>query len=65
MYRDNILSYMKHYMGREHYQTACAYIRRMIKLGEEPMAMELVETLKTTYHKRRALLEELARICRN
>ena len=62
LYRDTILTYLENNMGREHYQMACKYIRRMIKLKAQPMAMELVETLKTTYRKRRALLEELERI---
>ena len=62
MYRDLILSYMKSNMGRKHYQTVCRYIRRMIKLGARPMAVDLVEQLRTMYRNRRALIEELAHL---
>ena len=34
----------------------------MIKLGQKPMALELVEQLKTQYRNRRALLDELAHV---
>lgn len=62
LYRNLIIPYLKNNVGRGYYQTACKYIRRMIKLGARPMAMELVEQLRTTYRNRRALLEELNRI---
>ena len=41
---------------------ACKYIRRMAKLGYKPMALELIEQLRTQYRNRRALLEELTGI---
>ena len=62
MYRDGILVFLEHNLGREHYQTACSYIRRMIRLGAQEMATQLIATLKATYRKRRALLEELDNI---
>lgn len=62
MYRDDILAFLEHNLGRGHYQTACSYIRRMIRLGAQGMATELIATLKATYRKRRALLEELDNI---
>ena len=46
MYRDLILGYMERQMGREHYQSACRYIRRMIKLGARLMAVGLIERLR-------------------
>lgn len=62
MYKDLILTYMEKNMSRSHYQSACSYIRRMIKLGARPMAVELMEQLRKLYPKRRALLEELSGI---
>ena len=62
MYRRLILDYMPGHIGRDHYQMVCKYIRRMIKLGQKPMALELVEQLKTQYRNRRALLDELAHV---
>ncbi|WP_455637091.1 SWIM zinc finger family protein [Parabacteroides sp.] len=62
MYRDLILDYMERQMGREHYQSACRYIRRMIKLGARLMAVGLIERLRKLYPARRAMLEELAKI---
>ena len=62
MYRRLILDYMPGHIGRDHYQMVCKYIRRMIKLGQKPMALELVEQLEAQYRNRRALREELAYI---
>lgn len=62
MYRRLIIEYMPDHIGRDHYQTVCRYIRRMMKLGQKQMAEELVGSLKTQYRNRRALLEELAHI---
>lgn len=33
LYRKRIANYVKNYVGRNHYQTACRYLRRMKKLG--------------------------------
>lgn len=62
LYKDQILVHLKRNMGREHYQAACQYIRRMIKLGAHSMATDLVQKLKTLYPTRRALLEELGKV---
>lgn len=62
MYRDLILDYMKRHVGRSHYQLACRYIRRMIKLGAHPMAIGLIDQLRQLYPTRKAMLEELANI---
>ena len=62
MYRRLIIGYLPAHIGRDHYQTVCRYIRRMMKLGQRQMAEELVGSLKTQYRNRRALLEELAHI---
>lgn len=62
LYRELIFAHLKRNMGREHYQAACQYIRRMIKLGAHSMATDLVQELKALYPARRALLEELGRV---
>ena len=62
MYRRLIVGYMPAHIGRDHYKTVCRYILRMIKLGQKQMAEELIESLKTQYPSRRALLEELSHI---
>jgi hypothetical protein len=59
LYKDLILTFLERNMGRPHYQTACRYIRRMIKLGAKPMADSLIQDLKKLYPSRRALIEEL------
>lgn len=62
LYKGLILAHLKRNMGREHYQAACQYIKRMIKLGAHPMATELIQELKALYPTRRALLEELGKV---
>lgn len=62
LYVSRILSYLERNMGRDHYQTACRYIRRMIKLGKKAKAEQLIGQLRTLYAKRPALMEELNRV---
>ena len=62
LYAKRILEYMSHNMGRDHYQTACRFIRKIIKLGERQVANDLIDTLRKTYPQRRALLEELNKV---
>ena len=62
LYTSQILDYLNHNMGRDHYQTACRYIRRMIKLGGKVKADKLIAQLRTLYAKRPALMQELDRV---
>ena len=62
LYANGILNYMKNSMGRDHYQNACRYIRKIIKMGGRDKANEIISYLRTEYPKRRALIEELNRI---
>ena len=62
LYANQILDYLEHNMGRDHYQTACRYIRRMIKLGGKVKADKLIAQLRTLYAKRPALMQELDRV---
>ncbi len=62
LYSKCILEYMKINMGRDHYQNACRYIRKIIKLGARNKANEIIAYLRKEYPKRRALLEELNKV---
>lgn len=62
MYEKGIREYLKRAEGRKHYQEACRYMRRMIKLGARKRVNELILSLRREYPKRRALLEELNNI---
>ena len=59
LYAEQILLYMEQFMGRKYYIEVCRYMRRMKKLGGSKTVDQLIETLRTTYKNRRALLEEL------
>jgi len=61
-YQKAILKYMENNMGRDHYQAACRYIRKLIKMGAREKADYVVLQLKTLYPKRKALMEELGQI---
>jgi len=62
LYANEIIKYMKHNMGRSHYQNACRYIRKIIKLGARDKANEIISYLKTEYPQRKALMEELLKV---
>jgi uncharacterized Zn finger protein len=62
LYASGILKYMKYSMGRNHYQNACRYIRKIIKLGARERANEIISFLRTEYPKRKALMEELDKV---
>lgn len=62
IYEKGIRDYLKRVEGRNHYQEACRYMRRMIKLGARKRVNELILSLHREYPKRRALLEELTKI---
>lgn len=62
LYSERLVNYVERNMGRNHYQTACRYLRRMKKLGGNEKVNELIEHLRLAYPKRKALLEELNRV---
>lgn len=62
LYEAMIIDYLKESKARNHYRKACYYIRRISKLGEADKADVLIERLKNTYPKRKALLDELAEL---
>lgn len=62
MYYKIIENYLKVNISRDHYQTACKYMRRMNKLGGSKKTEILVTELRNKYPQRRALMEELEKI---
>jgi uncharacterized Zn finger protein len=62
LYTNGIFQYMEHNMGRNHYQNACRYIRKIIKIGAKDKANEIILVLRALYPQRRALLEELGKV---
>jgi len=62
LYANGITKYMKNSMGRDHYQNACRYIRKIMKLGARDKANEIISYLRNEYPKRKALMEELDKV---
>lgn len=62
LYANAVIKYMKNSMGRNHYQNACRYLRRIIKLGVREKANEIISYLRSEYPKRKALMEELNKV---
>ncbi len=62
LYKERITNYVEKYVGRNHYQTACRYLRRMKKLGGNKQVDELIELFKKQYPQRKALMDELTRV---
>ncbi len=59
IYGKGVSLYMKEAVGRSHYQNACRYLRRMIKLGGKNEADKVILQLRKLYPRRKALMEEL------
>lgn len=59
LYEQSIYAYMQNSTGRSHYQIACRYLRRMLKLGARERVNEIIDHLRRQYPQRKALLEEL------
>ncbi|SDD07073.1 SWIM zinc finger family protein [Williamwhitmania taraxaci] len=62
LYANAVVKYMQNSMGRDHYQNACRYIRKIIKLGARDKANEIIAHLRAEYPKRKALMEELNKV---
>jgi len=62
LYSIALKRYVDYFTGRSHYKTACSYLRRMQKLGGHVEANELIAFFKTTYPKRKALMDELNQV---
>lgn len=59
IYKNRILELLDRSTGRNHYQEAARFIRRMKKIGAVIMAEGLIRQLQEKYPLRKALLEEL------
>jgi hypothetical protein len=59
LYSERLTNYVEKYVGRNNYQTACRYLRRMKKLGGNDKVNELVELFRKQYPQRKALMDEL------
>jgi hypothetical protein len=62
LYTERIKNYVANYVGRNYYQNACRYMRRMKKLGGNEQVNELIELFRKQYPQRKALMEELNKI---
>ena len=62
LYKKGILELLERHTGRNHYQEAARFIRRMRKFGAITQAEDLVKHLQQKFPQRRALLEELERV---
>lgn len=62
LYEAGISELLKNNTGRNHYQEACRYMRRMLKLGAREKVNRMIAHFKIQYAPRRALMEELARV---
>ena len=62
LYGKTITDYLMTNVGRNHYVTACRYLRRMIKLGAREKVNELVAQLRGAYKNRPSLMEELDKL---
>ena len=62
LYSERVVKYVDRFMGRDYYQTACRYLRRMKKLGGNEEVKFLIEQFRKNYPRRKALLDELTRV---
>lgn len=62
IYEKEIINYIKKNAGRNHYKTACKYLRRMIKLGGRETVEKMVFDFRMLYPHRIALMDELNRV---
>lgn len=62
LYSERIVNYVEKYVGRNHYQTACGYLRKMKKLGGNEQVDNLIEKFRKEYPQRKALMDELNRV---
>jgi hypothetical protein len=62
LYSERITNYVEKYIGRNHYQTACKYLRRVKKMGGNEQVNDLIELFRKQYPQRKALMDELNRV---
>ena len=57
-----LMNRVKHANNRSNYQDLCNIIRRLIKIGGNKTAQEIIDYLKLEYQKRPAFMDELSKI---
>ncbi len=62
LYARGVLYYLSQQVGRNHYQNACVYLRRIKKLGAGDRVEEIISFLRKEYPQRKALMDELNRV---
>lgn len=62
MYSNRLKNYVEKFIGREYYQKACRYLRRVKRLGGETEVNSLIEHFRKTYPARKALMDELNKV---
>lgn len=62
LYSERLINFVEKNVGRNHYQKACRYLRRMKKLGGKGKVNELIELFRNQYPQRKALMDELTRV---
>ncbi len=62
LYESEIIKFLKLNTGRNHYKTACRYLRRMIKLGSREKVDKMIIGFKDKYRLRKALVDELNKV---
>ncbi len=62
LYSERLTNYVEKFVGRNHYQTACRYLRRMKKLGGSERVNKLIELFRKQYPQRKALIDELTKV---
>lgn len=62
LYSQQLKKYVDKNIGRNYYQTACSYLRRMKILGGVKEVDRLIEMFRAKYKNRRALMDELNRV---
>ncbi|MBZ0298280.1 MAG: hypothetical protein K8J31_00980 [Anaerolineae bacterium] len=62
LYEKIVLRGMEHASGRDQYLKLSLVLRRMVDLGEPERVSEIIELLKASYPRRRAMIEELDKV---
>lgn len=62
LYAKGVVKFLGENAGRNHYKTACRYLKKMKTLGATEDVIQIVSNLRKKYPQRKALLEELSKV---
>lgn len=62
LYAKGVMKFLGENAGRNHYKTACKYLKKMKKLGATEDVIQIISNLRKKYPQRKALLEELSKV---